>query len=568
MSKPAVQIYEFGPFLIDTGDRLLFKEGELVPLAPKVIDILLALVEKSGRVLDKDELMQEIWPDTFVEEGNLARNVSTLRRALGESEEGHQYIETIPRRGYRFVGKVQEVSDETVLVRERSRVTIEQVEVSDSTEIAIPSRQRSKMVAPALLFVLIAGGVIGFFLGEGRVRPSQPVFQRLTFRHGNLSMARIANDGQTIVYSATVEGHPPELFATRLGSPDSRSFGISADLYSISSTGQMAINLFEGRRSVLAQLPLIGGEPRKLVTDVVQADWAPDGKNLAIVRRTESTSRIEYPIGKTIYETPAFLRDMHFSPKGDLIAFAEYQPNGLHELAIVSVKDGIRKSLTSGWRKMHGLAWSANGKEVWVSGVQENPPPALYAVSLSGELRVVARLPGKTGIQDISRDGRVLIELDWPRHSMMFRGSEEISEHDVSWMDGSVARDLSPDGKSILFNETGEAGGNSNAIYMRRTDGSAAIRLGEGRALALSPDGNSVLAYDPQEAAPHSACGQRSESSTWHLHPGPPGRGATSHYAGSGKFRADFTGREKSCSSGQQKTTLHIPNRWWKSCSR
>ncbi|HKP13910.1 MAG TPA: transcriptional regulator, partial [Blastocatellia bacterium] len=133
MMKPAKRLYEFGPYRVDAADRLLLKEGKVVPLPPKVFDILLTFVERSGRVLDKDELMQEVWPDTFVEEGNLARNVSTLRRALGESEDGRQYIETIPRRGYRFVAKVKGLSDGTLIVHERSSLTIEQEEESDAT---------------------------------------------------------------------------------------------------------------------------------------------------------------------------------------------------------------------------------------------------------------------------------------------------------------------------------------------------------------------------------------------------------------------------------------------------
>src|ERR1041384_3318181 len=123
MMKQAKRLYEFGPYHVDVDERLLLKDGNVVPLSPKVFDILLAFVERSGRGLDKDELMQEVWPDTFVEEGNLARNVSTLRRVLGEGEDGHQYIETIPRRGYRFVAKVKALSDGTLIVRERSRVT-------------------------------------------------------------------------------------------------------------------------------------------------------------------------------------------------------------------------------------------------------------------------------------------------------------------------------------------------------------------------------------------------------------------------------------------------------------
>src|ERR1041384_1725072 len=128
MDNKTKPLYEFGRFRISAEDRLLFKENEVVPLAPKVFDILLTLVEKSGRVLDKDELIQQVWADTFVEEGNLARNVSTLRKALGESDEGRPYIETIPRRGYRFIAPVREVFDNAMYVRESSRITIEQEE--------------------------------------------------------------------------------------------------------------------------------------------------------------------------------------------------------------------------------------------------------------------------------------------------------------------------------------------------------------------------------------------------------------------------------------------------------
>src|SRR5437764_7305951 len=148
MMKPAKRLYEFGPYRVDTADRLLLKGGQVVPLPPKVFDILLAFVERSGRVLDKDELMQEVWPDTFVEEGNLARNVSTLRRALGDGEDGHPYIETIPRRGYRFVAKVKELSDGTLIVRERSSVIIEQEEETDAAGAMDSNRDTGDAATP------------------------------------------------------------------------------------------------------------------------------------------------------------------------------------------------------------------------------------------------------------------------------------------------------------------------------------------------------------------------------------------------------------------------------------
>jgi DNA-binding winged helix-turn-helix (wHTH) protein len=106
--------YEFGPFCVDARERQLLRNGELVPLRPKVFDILLVLVQHSGHILGKDEVMKLVWPNTAVEEGNIARNISTLRSALGERPGKHQYIETVPWRGYRFVAKVKEVRDSEV----------------------------------------------------------------------------------------------------------------------------------------------------------------------------------------------------------------------------------------------------------------------------------------------------------------------------------------------------------------------------------------------------------------------------------------------------------------------
>src|SRR5437870_11055393 len=106
--------YEFGPFRIDARERRLLRNGEVVPLTPKVFDILLVLIQNSGHILTKDEVMKLVWPDTAVEEGNIARNISTLRNALGERPRESKYIETVPWRGYRFIASVKEVPEESV----------------------------------------------------------------------------------------------------------------------------------------------------------------------------------------------------------------------------------------------------------------------------------------------------------------------------------------------------------------------------------------------------------------------------------------------------------------------
>jgi DNA-binding winged helix-turn-helix (wHTH) protein/pimeloyl-ACP methyl ester carboxylesterase/class 3 adenylate cyclase len=130
MTARAHRFYQFGHFRLDLEDRILRKSGEAVPLTPKALDTLVVLLENCGRVLEKDDLMNRVWPDTFVEEANLAVNISVLRKALGPSPSGGQYIETVPRRGYRFAAEVTETpcDREELIVRERtrSRVLIEE----------------------------------------------------------------------------------------------------------------------------------------------------------------------------------------------------------------------------------------------------------------------------------------------------------------------------------------------------------------------------------------------------------------------------------------------------------
>lgn len=114
MSTPEKQRYEFGPFRLDTEEVQLWRDGERVPLTHKAFEMLRVLVENSGHVVAKDDFLQKIWPDTFIEEGILTVNIASLRKALGEDRGAHRYIETVPRRGYRFVATVKKLRDESL----------------------------------------------------------------------------------------------------------------------------------------------------------------------------------------------------------------------------------------------------------------------------------------------------------------------------------------------------------------------------------------------------------------------------------------------------------------------
>src|SRR6185295_14623622 len=142
MNRPGRRFYLFDGFRVDVNERLLFKDNREVTLTPKVFDTLLVLIENSNHVLTKKELMRQVWPDSFVEENNLAQNISILRKALGEGKEGEQYIQTVPKRGYRFVADVKADGgdDESVIVRERTRAKIV-VERDDENVIDVPAAE-------------------------------------------------------------------------------------------------------------------------------------------------------------------------------------------------------------------------------------------------------------------------------------------------------------------------------------------------------------------------------------------------------------------------------------------
>jgi len=356
-------------------------------------------------------------------------------------------------------------------------------------------------VAPALFLrpsrFIVAGAVLaslvaGFFAGRSLwIRtPAPPTFHRLTFRSGEVQHARFAPDGQTIVYSAAWRADPIGIFSTRSGSVESRALGPpGADLFSISATGEMLV----GRNGTLARAALAGGAEREVLESVSDAAWAPDGKNIAVVR-PGARFRLEFPIGKTLYETAGRISDPSVSPRGDLVAFLEHPPaESRGSLAIVDLK-GKKRRLSEEFSSIQGAEWSAGGKEIWFSGKPANASMAIYAVTLSGRQRIVAGGSGDQELQDLAPDGRILMTHWHGRVPLMTLSPGESVERDLSWLDWSALADLSDDGWTLLFSEEGEGAGSlMYGVYIRKTDGSPAVRLGDGLACALSPDGKWAL---------------------------------------------------------------------------
>jgi len=166
MQKQALHFYEFGDFRIDAQEHLLYRAGEVVPLSPKVFDTLLVLVENAGHVLEKSELMQRLWPESFVEESSLAQNIFLLRKALGEGASERQYIETVPKRGYRFVAQVRETFRETT--REEAGEAVPTAPPQEQTPGATPTEpaRRGRRAYAVLTSVLLCSLVTSFFFAR------------------------------------------------------------------------------------------------------------------------------------------------------------------------------------------------------------------------------------------------------------------------------------------------------------------------------------------------------------------------------------------------------------------
>jgi eukaryotic-like serine/threonine-protein kinase len=367
--------------------------------------------------------------------------------------------------------------------------------------VKIPSKRRPWKYLGAALLGAIAVAAATIAAAPWFTSDDAPQFRQLTFRRGTVQAARFAPDARTIVYAAAWEGNPEELFSTRPEAPEARSLQLtSAGLYALSSKGDMAVALeprgFGLIEGTLARAALAGGVPRQIATNVLAADWSPDGAELAAVQSAKGHSVLQYPIGKTLYDpAPGNITHIRFSPSGDAIAFISHPVPGDTAGSVMQTDlQGRSRVLSSGWNSVLGLGWSPDGREVWFTGTRAGAAQALYAVTRTGEERLLVRAPATLTLHDVASDGRVLMTRDAWGAGVIALPPGETGERDLSWLDGSTAWDLSADGTTMILEESWEAGGAGRAIYLRTTDGAPAIRLGEGVPLALSPDKQLVIA--------------------------------------------------------------------------
>ena len=365
----------------------------------------------------------------------------------------------------------------------------------DGAPRVAPARRRVARLVAAGLVALAIGGA--FLWGRRTGERPVPRFQRLTFRRGNVDSARFSPDGQTVFYSARWGGQPAEIFSVRLDGVESRSIGLGGSV-AATMPGRMAVVLPNGR---LAEMPLEGGVPREIREDVVAADWAPDG-TLAVARRVGgsagaaewqlSRTQVEFPAGQVLFapDSGTELGSLRVSPRGDRLALVEL-PSGKTDAAgrVVTIdRQGRRVVLASGWTAIGGLAWSAEGREVWFTATESGASQSLHAVTLAGRERLIAQTGANLVLCDVSHDGRALLTQGRVAWEVRGRMGSDNGEREYSWLDGTAATFFSQDGRSFIFNEAADGGGARLGAYLRRSDGFPPVRLGEGAPLTVSPD--------------------------------------------------------------------------------
>jgi eukaryotic-like serine/threonine-protein kinase len=367
---------------------------------------------------------------------------------------------------------------------------------SGKTSYFRPPSRRSRLL-PWAMVAALAIAIMLLALQQLRPPPPPLAYNRLTFEAGTVYSARFSPDGRSIVYGAAWNGKPVQLFSTVGNSLLAQPLNMTnANLLAISRNNDLAVALrgthsgqLETVNGTLAVGPLAGGSPREVLSDVRWADWDPEG-SLAVVHYVAGHSRLEYPIGKVLYQSGGWISNIRFSPQGDKIAFMDH-PAPWDNRGAVCVTDlsGHVRTLSGQWESEHGIAWRPDGKEIWFSAVDKGFNLNLMAVDLSGKIRILINSPVAITLQDVSADGRVLATFNTKRLEMAINVRGVPEDVVLSWHDWNVVKDISGDDQYVLFEDASEAAGPNYAVALRSLSGSLPVRLGQGSTGGLSPDG-------------------------------------------------------------------------------
>jgi Tol biopolymer transport system component/DNA-binding winged helix-turn-helix (wHTH) protein len=531
MNRQLRHVYEFGPFRLDAAERLLWRDGEVVPLQPKVFDLLLALLERHGRLVEKDELMKAVWPDTIVEEVNLANNISILRKTL--SENGERFIETAPKRGYRFVASVKNVGDDraelTIPEQNGSQSAAAEGEQAANADERIPARlavkaeslarkikryQHGALIALAVLILL--GAVLAYFVLRTPPRPKVLGFTPIT-NDGHpkdfpLIAARafhplVAGDKQ-LYFTEVVGGRR---LLTQVSLADGETVVIPTEFAAplvLDLSPNRTELLVASQTSALGEWPLwvvpVNGGPSRHVGSILchGAAWAHDGKKIIYAYGSELYQiESDGTATRKLVTVSGRPYSPRWSPDGSRLRFAlQDQKTFSTSLWEVSADGGNLRQFLPGWNTSASLCcgnWTADGKyfvfqssiewttNIWAirepAGSQSKSEPALLT---NGPMDFWYPAP--------SRDGRRIYVVGVKRRGELARYDAKTQSFESYLPNVSAEHlDFSRDGEWVTYVTFPEGD-----LWRSKVDGSERLRLSSPPIRALlprwSPDGKRI----------------------------------------------------------------------------
>lgn len=529
-------VYEFGPFHLNACRRLLLRDGQPVKLFPKEFDTLLALVERNGEVVEKDDLMRHVWQDQIVEESNLTTNISHLRKLLGEKRGSHDYIVTIPGRGYRFVAGVSQGVDPPTSFELESIAPINgnHLKANNPGSLSRPrSEEREEYFSTSVLItVAVAVSVVGlaiFVFNSLRSSNSYIPFRNVALKqlttNSRATMTTLAPDGKFFVYVSRISGQEG-LWLSHVGSgdpirlrPDAdvtyRSLKISPD----SSTLYYVVVSDEDKNGGLWCMPVLGGVPQK-VRDKIGATvgFTPDMKQFAFVRdnpeRKVSSLIIadtEGEVERELVSRPAALPFRVLSPSWSpdrstiAVAAATKETGETYELFVVNVADGSIAPLTAlSWVHITATTWLPDMSGIIVIGKEKGVLDGFQLWNVSypeGQVRrVLSDLDNYGSAISLSADGESLATVQeqritnvWVAPANDLGQAKQVTFSSIGRRDGWANLAWTPAGK-LLY---GAFVRDSLTIWTMNDDGSEQKQLtstgNTDRSLSTTNDGRYMV---------------------------------------------------------------------------